>query len=182
MQVINCAAWHGVSSADRLSQGVIAWPQVRRIPMKTSKKSPKKSKNRSARLRRAMGPHLPPAWSMVHGHPLASGRAPRPRPAPAHVPRERRGTGKGRTWWLLVVVRGRGSKTKRAFSKATQYIAQPQGTICRGFSFLFEPTPGIHSRGRHMPCLSCRRARGRPRITTSGGLLMPDGRPDFHRR
>ena len=34
---------HGtVSSADRLSQGVIAWPQVRRIPMKTSKKWPKK--------------------------------------------------------------------------------------------------------------------------------------------
>ena len=32
---------HGtVSSADRLSQGVIAWPQVRRIPMKTSCKVP----------------------------------------------------------------------------------------------------------------------------------------------
>ena len=33
---------HGtVSSAERMSQGVIAWPQVRRIPMKTSKKSQK---------------------------------------------------------------------------------------------------------------------------------------------
>ena len=55
---------HGtVSSADRLSQGVIVsmWPQVRRIPMKTSEKSRKKAqKNR--RLRRAIGPHLPPAW------------------------------------------------------------------------------------------------------------------------
>ena len=37
---------HGtVSSADRLSQGVIAWPQVRRIPMKTSKKTTKKKNN-----------------------------------------------------------------------------------------------------------------------------------------
>ena len=37
---------HGtVSCADRLSQGVIAWPQVRRIPMKTSKKPPKKKNN-----------------------------------------------------------------------------------------------------------------------------------------
>ena len=36
---------HGtVSCADRLSQGVIAWPQVRRIPMKTSKKSREKRK------------------------------------------------------------------------------------------------------------------------------------------
>ena len=33
-----------VSSADRLSQGVIAWPQVRRIPMKTSKNREKKKK------------------------------------------------------------------------------------------------------------------------------------------
>ena len=35
---------HGTgSSAERMLQGVIAWPQVRRAPMKTSKKSPKKS-------------------------------------------------------------------------------------------------------------------------------------------
>jgi len=33
-----------VSSADRLSQGVIAWPQVRQIPMKTSEKSRKNPK------------------------------------------------------------------------------------------------------------------------------------------
>ena len=34
MQVINCASWHGQQRRQRLSQGVIAWPQVRRIPMK----------------------------------------------------------------------------------------------------------------------------------------------------
>ena len=40
-----------VSSADRLSQGVIAWPQVRRIPMKTSKKSREKRKNAKNTIR-----------------------------------------------------------------------------------------------------------------------------------
>ena len=55
---------HGtVSSAERMSQGVIAWPQVRRIPLKQVKNRAKKEKStKNRRLRRAGGPHLPPAW------------------------------------------------------------------------------------------------------------------------
>ena len=55
---------HGTfSSADRLSQGVIAWPQVRRIPMKTSKNPQKRTISENRRLRRAIRPHPPPAWT-----------------------------------------------------------------------------------------------------------------------
>ena len=62
-----------VSSADRLSQGVIAWPQVPRIPMKTSKKSHKKRK--PEKIGACGGPWdpIPPP----HGYPLGPPRAPR---------------------------------------------------------------------------------------------------------
>ena len=68
MHVINCASWHTVSSADRLSQGVIAWPQGRRIPRKQVKNRQKMRKNRG-------GP-----WDPIfspHGHPLGAPRRPR---------------------------------------------------------------------------------------------------------
>ena len=80
---------HGtVSCADRLSQGVIAWPQVRRIPMKTSKKSRKKKKTpKNRRLRRAMDPISPP-----HGHPLGPPRRPRVLPLSRRSPLPRSAT------------------------------------------------------------------------------------------
>ena len=47
-------------------QGVIAWPQVRRIPLKTSKKWHNKEKiPKNRRLRRAMRPHLPPGMDTL---------------------------------------------------------------------------------------------------------------------
>ena len=54
---------HGtVSGAERMSQGVIAWPQVRRIPKVKNRAKKEKNFEKNRRLRRAMGPHLPPAW------------------------------------------------------------------------------------------------------------------------
>ena len=70
---------HGtVSCADRLSQGVIAWPQVRRIPMKTSKKSRKKKKLQ--KIGACGGPWDP--ISPPHGHPLGPPRRPRVNASP----------------------------------------------------------------------------------------------------
>ncbi len=64
-----------VSSADRLSHGVIAWPQVRRIPMKTSKKSHKKEDPAPKRIGACGGPWDPIA--PPHGYPLGPPRPPR---------------------------------------------------------------------------------------------------------
>ena len=66
---------HGtVSSADRLSQGVIAWPQsVRRIPTKTSKN--RKKEENPKKIGACGGPWDP--ISPPHGYPLGPPRPPR---------------------------------------------------------------------------------------------------------
>ena len=60
MQVINCAAWHGQQcrkDVARRDSMAASTP----IPMKQVKNMKKKCK-KNRRLRRAGGPHLPPAW------------------------------------------------------------------------------------------------------------------------
>ena len=82
---------HGtVSSADRLSQGVIAWPQVRRIPMKTSKKTPKKKNNpKKSAPAAGHGTPSPPRMDTLWG----------PRAGPEHCARSVHAAGRTPSYW-----------------------------------------------------------------------------------
>ena len=80
-----------------MSQGVIAWPQVRRIPMETSKKTRKRKKcQKNRRLRRAGGPHLPPAWVPPRALASPQRRGPRRREARARDRGSREGVSRSR--------------------------------------------------------------------------------------
>ena len=148
-----------VSSADRLSQGVIAWPQVRRIPLKTSKKSRKKEKSRkSRRLRRAVGPHLPPAW--------VPSRAPAP-PQRRRGERERvRLFGESRAARDMPIWPARGPTTTPLGAHARNRQARPRA--CSALLAAAHKCPWCT-----MGASSCQIYRSRTHITTGDNTHPP---------